>query len=104
MKKDGSGQPAPVYATGVRDMNLNNTQLPYQPAMLRGTTWAAYSMITFITTAAMGSNTQCMIFYIDNRYGKNDFTDILDGSVKYCGSCTGSNNSYGFTVWPVRGK
>lgn len=104
MKKDGSGQPAPVYATGVRDMNLNNTQLPDQPAMLRGTTWAAYSMITFITTAAMGSNTQCMIFYIDNRYGKNDFTDILDGSVKYCGSSTGSNNSYGFTVWPVRGK
>lgn len=104
MKKDGTGLPAPVYATGMRDMNLNNSQLPEQPAAVKGKTWAAYSMITFITTSALGSTTQCLIFYIDNRAGNNAFTGILDGSKKFCGSCTGSNNSYGFTVWPVRGK
>ncbi|MDE7116401.1 MAG: fimbrillin family protein, partial [Muribaculaceae bacterium] len=104
MKKDGSGLPAPVYATGMRDMNLNNSQLPSQPAAVKGTTWAAYSMITFITTTTMGATAQCLIFYIDNRNGNNNFTGILDGSGKVCGSCTGSNNSYGFTVWPVRSK
>ena len=82
-----------LYATGMRDMNV--LDIDKIPSELKGTTWAAYSMITYLCSSNLNSNKQTLIFYLDNRKS-ND----LSGGRSF-GSCAGSNNSYGFTVWPI---
>ncbi len=95
---DGKGSPIRLYATGMRDMNVSDTNMSKLPEYLMDKTWPAYSMITFICTATLlsKSSLQAQILNIDNR------TLESDGGFITCGSCCGSNNSYGFTVWPVK--
>lgn len=90
---DGTGDEVKLYATGMRDMNV--LDIDKIPSELKGTTWAAYSMITYLCSSNLNSNKQTLIFYLDNRKS-ND----LSGGRSF-GSCAGSNNSYGFTVWPI---
>lgn len=93
---DGSGDKVTIYATGLRDMNVNmDNEDKYLPEYLKTKTWAAYSMLTFMCSATIASS-QTHIFYIDNR--------SVDKGFISCGSCYGSNNSYGFTVWPVKNE
>lgn len=88
----GTGEPVRLYATGMRNMNVKN---PAElPLYLQGKTFPAYSKVTFICSATLsGGTSQTLILYIDNR------TASFHNNPR--GSCQGSNNSYGFTVWPV---
>ena len=104
-KKDGGGVDIYLPATGLRDFNMSDANLPYKPDALVNHTWAAFSMLTFISSATLNGSKkpQCLIFYIDNRHGSNPTKfDGYNFSDQFrCGSCCGSNNSYGLTVWPV---
>lgn len=100
---DGTGELIRLYATGMRDMNVSDANMSKLPEYLMDKTWPAYSMITFICTATISkpsqglpTSFQSQILNIDNRTLKSD------GGFITCGSCCGSNNSYGFTVWPVK--
>ncbi len=95
---DGSGNEIKLYATGMRDMHVPNPN--NIPPQLKGTTWAAYSMITYICSSNLNSDNQTLIFYLDNRASKSGSWTGLSGGRNF-GSCTSSNNSYGFTVWPI---
>lgn len=95
---DGTGDEVKLYATGMRDMNVRDNNPPNE---LKGTTWAAYSMITYLCSSNLNSSKQTLIFYLDNRASNSgSWTGVLSGGRNF-GSCTGSNNSYGFTVWPI---
>ncbi len=106
-QKNGGGADIYLYATGLRDFNMNDANLPYKPNALINHTWASFSMLTFISSTTLFQGTgkpQCLIFYIDNRYDDSGVTkfDGYNHADKFrCGSCCGSNNSYGLTVWPV---
>lgn len=86
-----------IYATGVRDFNLNSTDRKKDLSKMPSS-WPAFKMLTYITSASMKKSEksdgyQVVILYFDNRYKKAN------------GSCNGasclweSNNSYGMTVW-----
>ena len=91
---DGKGSPIRLYATGMRDMNVPDSNV--LPSNLKETTWPAYSMITYICSSTIDEvSLQANIFFLDNR-------DLQAKSFIRCASCCGSNNSYGFTVWPVK--
>lgn len=95
---DGTGDEVKLYATGMRDMNVRDNNPPNK---LKGTTWAAYSMITYLCSSNLNSSKQTLIFYLDNRASNfGSWTGVLSGGRNF-GSCTGSNNSYGITVWPI---
>lgn len=87
----GTGDPVRLYATGMR--NMNDKKPDALPDYLKGKTFPAYSKVTFICSATLSNSSQTMIFYIDNR------TVSYHNNPR--GSCQPSNNSYGFTVWPV---
>lgn len=87
----GTGEPVRLYATGMR--NMNDKKPDALPDYLKGKTFPAYSKVTFICSATLSNSSQTMIFYIDNR------TVSYHNNPR--GSCQPSNNSYGFTVWPV---
>lgn len=104
--KDGSGDDMKLYALGLRDMspkeeNINNMH----PALKPESTWASYSMVTFIASSTMRDNkssnkkdhNQVEIMYIDNRKG-------VSSNNLQCGTCASSQNSYGMSVWPVKIK
>lgn len=96
---DGTGDEVKLYATGMRDMNVPD--INKIPSELKGTTWAAYSMITYLCSSNLNSSKQTLIFYLDNRASNfGSWTGVLSGGRNF-GSCTGSNNSYGITVWPI---
>ncbi|MDE6572190.1 MAG: hypothetical protein K2L58_03025, partial [Duncaniella sp.] len=89
---DGKGSPIRLYATGMRDMNVPDSKV--LPSNLKETTWPAYSMITYICSSTIDEGSlQANIFFLDNR--------DLQAFIR-CASCCSSNNSYGFTVWPVK--
>ena len=92
-----------LYALGLRDMspkeeNINNMH----PALKPESTWASYSMVTFIASSTMRDNkssnkkdhNQVEIMYIDNRKG-------VSSNNLQCGTCASSQNSYGMSVWPA---
>lgn len=92
----GAGEQVTLHATGLRDMNLNSDNLKIRPTTLPPT-WAAFSMITFIPSSTIFSGAQVLIFFIDNRTQG----ETINNHATYCGSCEGSNNSYGFPIWPI---
>lgn len=95
--KNGTELKNVIYATGVRDFNLNSTDRKKDLSKMPSS-WPAFKMLTYITSASMKKSEksdgyQVVILYFDNRYKKAN------------GSCNGasclweSNNSYGMTVW-----
>ncbi|WP_295731523.1 fimbrillin family protein [uncultured Muribaculum sp.] len=100
-QNNGNGDQLTLYATGLRDMIVNSTNIHFLPEELEGTTWSAFSMITFIASSTLfkgSAGYQLLIFGIDNRRSATQFDKIS------CRSCWGSNDSYGLTVWPVAEK
>ncbi len=107
---DGFGSDVCLYATGMRDMTEANGKAPLDNDEYTKMTWPAYSMITYICSGTLyyisSQNAhQALLFYLDDR-PKNieESRDKMTGdnkAVTACGSCRGTNNSYGFTVWPV---
>ncbi len=107
VNKDGSGEEIKIYATGVRDMNVPDSELaknPFGPtgslSSLSGLSWPAFSMIAYIATTSTGSGAaaQTNILFFDHRVVTDDATKTLER----CGWGLQSNNSYGFTIWPVK--
>lgn len=95
--RDGRELENVIYATGVRDFNLNSKDRTKDLSKMPSS-WPAFKMLTYITSASMKKSEksdgyQVVILYFDNRYKKAN------------GSCNGasclweSNNSYGMTVW-----
>lgn len=88
-----------IYATGVRDFHLKKgTDRTDAHLALMPSSWPAFKMITYITSASIKESQkyrgyQVLILYFDNRY-KN-----ADGSCKGAACITESSNSYGMTVW-----
>ena len=105
--KSGSGEEIKIYATGVRDMNVPEGELkknPFGPSgslsSLNGLSWPAFSMIAYIATTSIGNNAtaQNNILFFDHRKVNGDTEETLER----CGWGLQSNNSYGFTIWPVK--
>lgn len=87
-----------IYATGVRDFHLKKADRTVAHLALMPSSWPAFKMITYITSASIKKSKkyrgyQVLILYFDNRY-KN-----ADGSCKGAACITESSNSYGMTVW-----
>lgn len=100
---DGTGDPMSLYAIGLRDMTPKKGNIGNMPDELKNgeSTWASYSMLTFIASSTMSDNNksngnQVEIMFLDNRInGNNTFR---------CGTCATSQNSYGMSVWPAKIK
>ena len=98
---DGTGDLMSLYAIGLRDMTPKEANLSKMPKELGAeSTWASYSMLTFIASSTMTDNrsangNQVEIMYIDNRMGTSKTT-------LKCGTCASSQNSYGMSVWPSK--
>lgn len=95
--KNGTELKNVIYATGVRDFNLNSTDRKKNLSKMPSS-WPAFKMLTYITSASMKKSEksdgyQVVILYFDNRYKKSD------GSCKGASCLWESNNSYGMTVW-----
>lgn len=90
-----------LYAIGLRDMTPKEANLSKMPKELGAeSTWASYSMVTFIASSTMtddrsANGNQVEIMYIDNRMGTSKTT-------LRCGTCASSQNSYGMSVWPSK--
>lgn len=105
--KDGSGEVITIYATGVRDMNFaykdieGNKVFEGVLSSLKGTSWCAFSMIAYIATTSIekSSTAQNNILFFDHRNVNGDPEETL---LERCGWGLQSNNSYGFTIWPVK--
>ncbi|WP_294614714.1 fimbrillin family protein [uncultured Bacteroides sp.] len=88
--KDSKGTDFYFPATGLRDMGLPERKVDYG-------TWPAHSKLTFIATSGFrgtyGSSSSCLLFSIDVResFKNTPFRTIY-----------GTNNSYGFTLRPIR--
>lgn len=101
---DGSGDIVTLYATGIRDMSLKGAigagdyNTYYTNEWLKTNTWPAFRTTTFIASATL-TGTQVMILYCDTRNFKVT-PNTLTGGQSF-GTMAQSNNSYGFTVWPV---
>lgn len=99
---DGSGEYVSIYATGLRDMNLNDTDLAENrlPAVLEGKSWCAFSMLAYVCSSTIMQSTQQIIFFIDSRTAPGDPAPDPVNSRRTASLC-GSNNAYGLTVWPA---
>lgn len=105
-RKDGTGEEIKIYATGVRDMNFPEGEIkdnnPFgiskNIGSSDGISWPAFSMIAYIATSSTGEGlaAQTHILYFDHRGVTVDGTTL-----ERCGWGITSNNSYGFSVWPV---
>ena len=89
--KDSKGTDFYFPATGLRDMGLAGRDVDYG-------TWPAHSKLTFIATSGFqgssnGTSSSCLLFSIDVResFKNRPFRTIY-----------GTNNSYGFTLRPIR--
>ena len=88
----GGGEPKIFFpATGLRDMG--SAKSPTIPDYVQNTTWPAHADLTFVITTAFttGGNSSALLFYLDRREASQNIA--ING---------GTNNSYGFTVRPVR--
>lgn len=89
----GGGEPKIFFpATGLRDMG--SAKSPTIPDYVQNTTWPAHADLTFVITTAFTDdnvNGSALLFYLDRR--KKSQYIVING---------GTNNSYGFTVRPVR--
>lgn len=98
-----------IHATGMRDMNIKDTQKTLLDSKLNNSTWPAFRMITYIASSTLddsGNNTgtpQVLIFYLDRRSRSDKENEFTDNSIK-CGCCYPSRNTYGMTIWPVKIK
>ena len=97
----GGGEPKIFFpATGLRDMGSSNS--PTIPSYALGTTWPAHADLTFVvTTAFSGTSSKgaALLFYLDRRF----LIDEKNAQVyDHIAINAGTNNSYGFTVRPVR--
>lgn len=91
-------------ATGLRDMGRKTPYMSLCP------TWAAHANLTFVASAGFqgkssGDTSSNLLFYIDNREGKNEDTDYTINDLKFSVQVNaGTNNAYGFTIRPVRDR
>lgn len=90
-------------ATGLRDMGRKEEYMTLSP------TWVAHANVTFVASAGFSGTSgnkasSCLLFYIDDRVGKNADSDS-PGDLKFGVYVNGgTNNSYGFTIRPVRDR
>ncbi len=84
--------------TGLRDMGLKSTERGIDYG-----SWPAHSKLTFIPSSGFhGGNTDnpsTLLFSIDRREHTTSATQPIDTPL---GVIYGTNNSYGFTVLPIR--
>lgn len=97
----GGGEPKIFFpATGLRDMGSADS--PTIPSYAQGTTWPAHADLTFVVTTAFtqgSANSSALLFYLDRRYHINEKGEQVYDHIAING---GTNNSYGFSVRPVR--
>ncbi len=93
-----AGAEVTVPLTGLRDMGLKSTERGIDYG-----SWPAHSKLTFIPSSGFhGGNTDnpsTLLFSIDRREHTTSATQPIDTPL---GVIYGTNNSYGFTVLPIR--
>lgn len=90
-------------ATGLRDMGRISSFMSLSP------TWAAHANVTFVASSGFyapqnTTSSSCLLFYIDNREGRNEDSDSPGPLSFGVHVNAGTNNAYGFTIRPVRDR